>query len=48
VSTDAGLVGGLIVRIGDTIMDGSVKGYLEQVGNRLLAATMPPVEAGTG
>jgi F-type H+-transporting ATPase subunit delta len=43
VSTDPSLVGGLIVRIGDTVMDGSVKGYLEQIGNRLRSATMPSV-----
>lgn len=48
VSTDATLVGGLIVRIGDTVMDGSVRGYLEQIGTRLLATTMPAVEVGAG
>lgn len=48
VSTDPGLVGGLIVRIGDTVLDGSVKGYLEQIGKRLLATTMPAVEVGAG
>lgn len=43
VNTDPSLVGGLIVRIGDTVMDGSVKGYLEQIGNRLRATRMPEV-----
>jgi F-type H+-transporting ATPase subunit delta len=43
VSTDSSLVGGMIVRIGDTVMDGSVKGYLEQIGNRLRSTTMPVI-----
>jgi F-type H+-transporting ATPase subunit delta len=43
LTTDPSLVGGVIVRIGDTVMDGSVKGYLEQIGARLMKATMPVV-----
>lgn len=43
LAIDPSLVGGLIVRIGDTVMDGSVKGYLEQIGTRLMATAMPVV-----
>jgi F-type H+-transporting ATPase subunit delta len=45
VSIDLSLVGGMIVRIGDTVMDGSVRGYLEQIGNRLRSTTMPEVRS---
>ena len=37
---DASLVGGLIVRIGDRILDGSVRGYLEQFGRQLREAPL--------
>ncbi|HEY3266454.1 MAG TPA: ATP synthase F1 subunit delta [Armatimonadota bacterium] len=40
VSTDPDLVGGLVVRIGDTVMDGSVRGYLEQIARKLSAAPL--------
>ena len=33
---DPGLIGGLLVRIGDTVIDGSVKGYLASLKHRLL------------
>lgn len=35
---DPNLVGGLVVRIGDTVIDGSVRGYLEQFFNKLRSA----------
>ncbi len=37
-SIDASLVGGAIVRVGDTVIDGSVRGQLEKVEKKLLAA----------
>jgi F-type H+-transporting ATPase subunit delta len=36
LAEDPDLIGGLTVRIGDTIIDGSVKGYLNALRNRLL------------
>ncbi len=33
--TDAALLGGVVARIGDTVYDGSVKGYLERIRERL-------------
>ena len=42
-TTDEALVGGMVVRIGDTVMDGSVKGYLEQIGNRLRGIALPAI-----
>ncbi|MDI6827573.1 MAG: F0F1 ATP synthase subunit delta [Armatimonadota bacterium] len=33
---DPSLIGGLVVRIGDTVIDGSVKGYLESLKNQML------------
>jgi F-type H+-transporting ATPase subunit delta len=36
LEVDASLIGGMIVQIGDTIIDGSVKGYLNALRNRLL------------
>lgn len=35
-SEDPDLVGGVVVKIGDTVMDGSVKGYLAALKDRLL------------
>jgi len=36
-SLDAGLLGGLVARIGSTVYDGSVRGQLEALGKRLSA-----------
>ena len=35
---DKALVGGVVVRIGDTVMDGSVRGKLERLERQLLGA----------
>jgi F-type H+-transporting ATPase subunit delta len=35
--TDAGLIGGIVARIGSTVFDGSVKGRLETLGRQLSA-----------
>lgn len=43
VTTDPSLVGGLVVRIGDTILDGSVRGYLEQFGRKLRNAPLAAI-----
>lgn len=43
VSTDPSLVGGMVVRIGDTILDGSVRGYLEQFAQRLRNAPLTAI-----
>ena len=37
-SIDASLIGGVLVRIGDTVFDGSVRGNLERLREQLLAA----------
>lgn len=37
-SVDSALIGGAVVRIGDTVIDGSVRGQLEKVEKKLLAA----------
>jgi F-type H+-transporting ATPase subunit delta len=34
---DSGLVGGVVVRIGSTVYDGSVKGRLERLKEQLIA-----------
>jgi len=36
IEEDSALIGGLIVRIGDTIIDGSVRGYLSNLKEKLL------------
>jgi len=36
VNIDPTIIGGLVVRIGDTIMDGSIAGYLERLRDRFL------------
>lgn len=36
LSEDASIIGGIVVKIGDTIIDGSVKGYLASLRDRLL------------
>lgn len=41
---DAALMGGAMLRIGDTVMDGSVRGRLRQLRDRLMAA---PVDGRT-
>ena len=41
IRVDAGLVGGLVVRTGDTIYDGSIRRRLESMRRRLLAADLP-------
>jgi F-type H+-transporting ATPase subunit delta len=43
ITTDPTLVGGLIVRIGDTILDGSVRGYLEQFETQLRNAPLAAI-----
>jgi F-type H+-transporting ATPase subunit delta len=43
ISTDPALVGGLVVRIGDTILDGSVRGYLDQFAARLRDAPLTAI-----
>jgi len=37
---DPGIIGGLVLRIGDTIIDGSVRSRLEQLRERLLIADL--------
>ena len=37
-TVDAALVGGVVVRIGDTVMDGSVRGKLERLERQLSGA----------
>ncbi|NMC81405.1 MAG: ATP synthase F1 subunit delta [Armatimonadetes bacterium] len=36
-TVDPNLIGGVTVHIGDTVLDGSVKGYLEQFGRQIRA-----------
>ena len=36
---DPALLGGLMVRIGDQLIDGSVRGRLERLRNQLVAGT---------
>jgi F-type H+-transporting ATPase subunit delta len=38
---DEGLIGGLTVRIGDQLLDGSVRGRLERLRERLMAGNRP-------
>jgi F-type H+-transporting ATPase subunit delta len=38
---DEGLIGGLTVRIGDQLLDGSVRGRLERLRERLIAGSRP-------
>ena len=40
VQVDPSLLGGLIVRVGDRLIDGSVRGRLERLRNRLVAGTL--------
>jgi F-type H+-transporting ATPase subunit delta len=40
VTVDPGLLGGVIVRLGDNLIDGSVRGRLERLRNRLAAGTI--------
>lgn len=44
ITTDPALVGGLVVLIGDTILDGSVRGYLEQFESRLRNAPLTAIK----
>ena len=46
IRVDSGIVGGLVVRTGNTIYDGSVRRQLEGMRRRLLQATLPPAPAG--
>lgn len=41
VRVDAGIVGGLVVRTGNTIYDGSIRRRLESMRRQLLAAELP-------
>lgn len=38
VGVDEGLIGGLTVRVGDTLLDASVRGRLERLRNQLIAS----------
>lgn len=38
VALDEGLIGGLTVRVGDTLLDASVRGRLERLRNQLIAS----------
>jgi F-type H+-transporting ATPase subunit delta len=40
VEVDPSLLGGLVVRVGDRMMDGSVRGRLERLRNQLLAGAL--------
>jgi len=40
VNVDPSLLGGVIVRIGDRMIDGSVRGRLERLRNRIAAGTI--------
>jgi F-type H+-transporting ATPase subunit delta len=40
VRVDPSLLGGLVVRVGDRLIDGSVRGRLERLRNRLVAGTL--------
>ena len=40
VQVDPSLLGGLVVRVGDRLIDGSVRGRLERLRNRLVAGTL--------
>ncbi len=43
---DAGLIGGLVLRIGDTLLDGSVRGRLEQMRRQVLARGEHEIQGG--
>jgi F-type H+-transporting ATPase subunit delta len=38
--TDPSLLGGLVVRIGDRLIDGSVRGRLERLRNQLVSGAL--------
>jgi F-type H+-transporting ATPase subunit delta len=40
VEVDPGLLGGLVVRVGDRLMDGSVRGRLERLRNQLISGAL--------
>lgn len=40
VETDPSLLGGLVVRVGDRLIDGSVRGRLERLRNRLVSGAL--------
>ncbi len=40
--TDTDLIGGIVARIGDQLIDGSVRGRLERLRSRLTAGTLTP------
>ena len=40
VKVDPSLLGGLIVRVGDRLMDGSVRGRLERLRNQLISGAL--------
>jgi F-type H+-transporting ATPase subunit delta len=40
VQEDPSLLGGLVVRVGDRMIDGSVRGRLERLRNQLVSGTL--------
>ena len=47
-TVDPELLGGLVVRVGDTILDGSVKNRADHLRRRLMEVDLPPLAAAAG